>query len=126
MFHNYLNESDTFTDAASTALLTSVSYRLAQMSISSATVQQAEQARTGLYKRINSSTGVLSPVVDPMSFKQEGTLSPEGEAFVLLMEASWKDWKQQGGSSGGQSVTRMTSTTAALASMVLLVMVALL
>lgn len=99
------------------------------MSISSATVQQAEQARTGLYKRINRSTGVLSPVVDPMSFKQEGTLSPEGEAFVLLMEASWKDWKQQGGSSGGQSAsssTRMTSTTAALASMVLLVMVALL
>lgn len=35
---------------------------------------------------------MLSPVVDPESFAAQGDSSPEGEAFVLLMEAAWRDW----------------------------------
>lgn len=62
--------------------------------------------------RISSSTGILSPVVDPLSYGSElsaSESSPEAEAFVLLMESAWRDWKLMsdepgnGGSANGDS-----------------------
>lgn len=39
------------------------------------------------------SDGFLRPVVDPQNFVQVGNgKSPEGESFVFLMEAAYKDW----------------------------------
>jgi len=36
--------------------------------------------------------GWLSPVVDPLNVGSEGSQSPEGEAFVLMLHAAWRDW----------------------------------
>jgi hypothetical protein len=40
--------------------------------------------------------GWLTPVVDPSSFGRLGSKSPEAEAFVLMMQASYRDWAQAG------------------------------
>lgn len=112
LFHNYLNETRTFGDSASAALLTSVSYRLAQLELSTSTIQQAESTRAAIYTHISASTGVLSPVVDPLSYGNQGrTTSPEGQAFVLLMEAAWRDWKEMSdkpGNGGGVNLSNDT------------------
>jgi hypothetical protein len=36
--------------------------------------------------------GWLSPVVDPLNVGSEGSQSPEGQAFVLMLDAAWRDW----------------------------------
>ncbi|SGY79139.1 BQ5605_C008g05053 [Microbotryum silenes-dioicae] len=92
LFHNYLDDPNTFTDAASTALLTAVSFRLAQFKISESTLAKAQETRIALHSHISSTTGLLSPVVDPLSFGRIGQQSPEGQAFVLMMEAAWADY----------------------------------
>ncbi|KAF9231375.1 hypothetical protein BU15DRAFT_90927 [Melanogaster broomeanus] len=43
-----------------------------------------------------SSDGWLTPVVDPYSYPDPGQDSPEGQAFVLSMQAAWKDWVSDG------------------------------
>jgi hypothetical protein len=36
--------------------------------------------------------GWLCPVVDPLNVGSEGSQSPEGQAFVLMLHAAWRDW----------------------------------
>ncbi|KAK4047175.1 hypothetical protein OIO90_006284 [Microbotryomycetes sp. JL221] len=125
LLRNYLNESDSFGDATSTALLTGVVYRLAQFNQLGTNeqelLQQANQTRQFLYSQINSSNGILSPVVDPLNFDQRlstNSISPEGQAFVLLMESAFRDWIRmndepgQGGvvDSNGNDETSSTTT----------------
>ena len=40
--------------------------------------------------------GWLRPVVNPYNVGQEGERSPEAQAFVLLMQAAWRDWVAAG------------------------------
>jgi hypothetical protein len=40
--------------------------------------------------------GWLSPVVDPLAFGESGSKSPEAQAFVLMMQAGYRDWAQAG------------------------------
>ena len=41
-------------------------------------------------------------MVNPHQYGIEGKESAEGQAFVLIMQAAWKDWKDEG-SPGGNS-----------------------
>jgi len=36
--------------------------------------------------------GWLEPVVDPLNVASEGSTSPEGQAFALMLHAAWRDW----------------------------------
>lgn len=121
LLHNYLNETSTFADAASTALVAASTYRLAQLTSrfdplsssapSSSSLSSAESAYKTLTSSSHlSSSGVLAPVVDPYSYgdqmsnvKQDGSgkVSPEGEAFVLLMESARRDYLANGGKASG-------------------------
>lgn len=38
----------------------------------------------------------LTPVANPYSYSHQGTESPEGQAFVVEMQAAWGDWVAQG------------------------------
>lgn len=40
--------------------------------------------------------GWLTPVVNPYQFSAQGSQSPEGQAFVLEMQAAWRDWVTAG------------------------------
>lgn len=107
-----MNDSSTFPESSSTAIMIANTYRLALVadlyasaasppaSRSLAAAEASYQALTANNRHI-STRGVLSPVTDPMSFTRQlesgEEISPEGEAFVLLMEAARRDFINNGG-----------------------------
>lgn len=131
LFHNYMNDSSTFPEGSSTAIMIANTYRLALVadvysssgasrpaSRSLAAAEASYQALTANNRHI-STRGVLSPVTDPMSFTRQlesgEEISPEGEAFVLLMEAARRDYINSGGkvdSSDGNADSNSPSSAA--------------
>ncbi|GAA5849294.1 hypothetical protein JCM9279_006440 [Rhodotorula babjevae] len=93
---NYFDSASgsSFSDAAGSALLAASAYRLAQLggTSSSYLVNSAATIRSAVNSKISSSTGWVSPVVNPLSFKEQSSASPEGEVFLLLLEAAWRDY----------------------------------
>lgn len=55
----------------------------------------------------------LTPVVNPHSFGDEGSKSPEGQAFVVEMYAAWRDWVENG-SEGANGSIRTNGTPSAM------------
>ncbi|KAJ7449823.1 Six-hairpin glycosidase-like protein [Mycena latifolia] len=55
------------------------------------------------------SDGWLKPVVNPHEFGSEGSQSPEGEAFVLELQAAYSEWVA-GGSVGANAARRTASS----------------
>ncbi|KIK55319.1 hypothetical protein GYMLUDRAFT_175753 [Collybiopsis luxurians FD-317 M1] len=112
LFHNYADDTSTFLDAASTALLASTVYRLSLLRSVHHFLPTAEKTRNALFASNSSglehftSQGWLTPVVNPDSFGAEGTESPEGEAFVLDLQAAWTDWVKDG-SKGANGAMRI-------------------
>lgn len=94
---NYFDVPNSFSDAAGSALLASSAFRLATLDASSSTdyssiLRSASTIRVTVNNHVGSS-GWLSQVVDPLSFAQEAQTSPEGQAFVLLLEAASRDYE---------------------------------
>lgn len=92
---NYLRNNNTaltFPDAASTALFAATSYRLASMRLDSSTLSQAAVARRAAFASVNTTTGWVSPVVDPMNWFTRGDRSAEGQSFVAILAASYRDY----------------------------------
>ncbi|KAJ9091754.1 hypothetical protein QFC19_008964 [Naganishia cerealis] len=97
LVRNYIDNSSTFEDTAGSTLLAAVAYRLATMNLTTAHVGFANQIHSTVAARHINSTGYLTGAVDPLSFGKQGTYSPEGQAFVLLMQAAYKDYISGGG-----------------------------
>lgn len=93
---NYIDqdESTTFADTSGTALLAAVTYRMATLSGELDHISSADDA----FKLIQDSLtddGWLLNTVDPLTFNSpsaHGSYSPEGQAFVLLLQAAWRDF----------------------------------
>jgi hypothetical protein len=113
-----------FDDASSSALLASTVYRLSLLTgKNTAYIPQADRTRLALFSSTSTSTstmvfsntphftsdGWLTPVVDPDQISKEGTESPEGEAFVLMLYAAWKDWVEVMGNKTGSSSSNSSS-----------------
>ncbi|KAI6144251.1 Six-hairpin glycosidase-like protein [Pisolithus tinctorius] len=138
LFHNYADNSSTFTDASSTALLASTVYRLSLLwgvdkhipvaelcrrtlsapagsaanistggtgtvSVPSSTTTPTPTPTASAPYASSTATGIpgllhftpdgwLTPVVNPYSYPDQGQQSPESEAFVIAMQAAWRDW----------------------------------
>jgi hypothetical protein len=119
------NANDSFHDAASTALLASTVYRIALLSNDYSHLAYAEKSRKALFATSNStnsssssdssfmsmahftSDGWLTPVVNPLNPGVEGAKSPEGQAFVLELQAAWRDWVADGSKAHAGAVVRM-------------------
>jgi hypothetical protein len=116
------SSNNNFDDASSSALLAATVYHLALLTGNKTFIPQAERTRAALFaangtsapsspsssSSSNSSSapassvftytpyfttaGWLSPVVDPLNVASEGSQSPEGQAFVLMLHAAWRDW----------------------------------
>jgi len=111
-FGNYPDDNRSFDDAASAALLASTVYRLSTLAGKHNHIPLAERTRIALTAVSNLDNGPpngtfafmvhfdidgwLTPVVDPSQFGQSGSQSPEAQAFVLMMQASYRDWAQAG------------------------------
>ncbi|KAG8847053.1 hypothetical protein FRB96_001703 [Tulasnella sp. 330] len=118
---NYATDTTTFQDSSSTALLASVTYRLASLpallrgvsanatinpsvtstydgplnplvTLNATALDSAHKARDCVKDNLVTGDGWLNNVVDPYDFSTEGSQSAEGESFVLLMEAAWRAW----------------------------------
>ncbi|KAG2148973.1 Six-hairpin glycosidase-like protein [Suillus clintonianus] len=129
LFYNYADNSTTFYDTSSAALLASTVYRLSLLSNVYTYIPLAEQVRKALLATAgaiisitNTSTspapsttsappatgtttpgmlhltseGWLTPVVNPYAYGAQGSDSPEGQAFILEMQAAWRDWVADG------------------------------
>jgi hypothetical protein len=130
------SSNNNFDDASSSALLAATVYHLALLTGNKTFIPQAERTRAALFaangtsapsssssgSSSNSSSasassafthtpyfttsGWLSPVVDPLNVGSEGSQSPEGQAFVLMLYAAWRDWDAV--SSNGQRTNSAT------------------
>jgi hypothetical protein len=112
IFTNYANQPATapgnFYDASSTAIIASTVYRLAVIANKHSHLPAAERSRKTLANSTGTNTNTLAnhthftadgwllPVVNPLSYGQEGSKSPEAQAFVIEMHAAWKDWVAAG------------------------------
>lgn len=95
---NHPNNPSDFLDSSSTALYAATTYRLAVQTGDCSMIPNAEKAFNYTATQI-ASDGTLQNVVNPESWDVTGTQSPEGQAFVLLLQAAWRDynsWKASG------------------------------
>ncbi|KAM0787143.1 hypothetical protein ACM66B_006394 [Microbotryomycetes sp. NB124-2] len=90
---NYFNKAS-FTDAAASALLAAASFRLASLKLSqtSTNINNAIRVRQAVLSRVSPSTGWVSGCVDPITWNVQTNQSPESLAFVLMMEAAYRDY----------------------------------
>ncbi|PVG04136.1 Six-hairpin glycosidase [Serendipita vermifera] len=91
-------DEDDWPESAWTTLLASATYRLAVMTGDETYIPNAARAFKYIGTQI-ANDGTLQNVVDPFEWRQQGTQSPEGQAFVLLLQSAWRDyvkWKQSG------------------------------
>ncbi|KAL0948050.1 hypothetical protein HGRIS_010674 [Hohenbuehelia grisea] len=114
VFPNYasraVNDPGNFYDAASTALLASTVYRLSLLWGTHRHLPFAERSRKTLFTNSSNhltSEGWLQPVVNPHSFGEQGQHSPEGQAFVLALHASYSDWVKDG-AKGANAAVRLS------------------
>lgn len=91
---NDIQGGNGFGDCSASSALVPVAYRSATLfpeTFGSNYTQTAGKVRDAVIGGIDE-MGLLSPVVDPLSFNATGVLSTEGQAFGLMMFAAWKAW----------------------------------
>lgn len=91
---NVIDAPSSFPDASSTALLASVTYRMAAFTNDTTLIPAADKALTFIQNNIDEK-GWLQNTVDPYTFhtpSKAGEHSPEGQAFVLLLHAAHTAW----------------------------------
>jgi rhamnogalacturonyl hydrolase YesR len=100
LLRNYLNDTTWFGEAAGTALMASVVYRMAILvpdtfSARSLYITWADGLRRAVGNHIDES-GTLRPVIDPLNCGTKhpfSSSSPEGQSFGVLLAAAYRDWK---------------------------------
>ncbi|KAG1735183.1 Six-hairpin glycosidase-like protein [Suillus lakei] len=91
---DYITGGPTFSDAASSAALASVAYRVAHLypqQFGTNYTDVAAKVRDAVVGNVTS-LGTLQPIVDPLNWAQTGLLSTESQAFGLMMFSAWRDW----------------------------------
>lgn len=91
---NVIDDPNSFVDTASTALLASVTYRMAAFTNDTSQIPAANKALK-LIKNSIDADGWLQDTVNPYTFHtptEQGSHSPESQAFVLLLHSAHKAW----------------------------------
>ncbi|KAI0299736.1 Six-hairpin glycosidase [Multifurca ochricompacta] len=92
---NYLDQPDSFLDTSSTALLAASTFRFASITGNDTHIPAATLALQLIRNSIDDQ-GWLQHTVDPLTFSKTskpGKYSPEGQSFVLLLEAAVSAWQ---------------------------------
>ena len=94
---NYLGDSSWFGETSGTALLTAAAYRMTMFMEAGPARDKilgwADRKRKAVVKHVDED-GVARPAVNPLKHDQREPLdgtSSEGESFLLLMGAAWRD-----------------------------------
>ncbi|KAL4073185.1 hypothetical protein V8B97DRAFT_1952782 [Scleroderma yunnanense] len=91
---DYITGGPNFSDAASSAALASVAYRVATLypeQFGHNYTDTAEQIRVAVWNGVTN-LGTLSPIVNPLAWNETGLLSTEAQGFGLMMLSGWRDW----------------------------------
>lgn len=93
---NYIDQTQEYSwaDTSGTALLAATSFRHAVFTNSTKHVDAANRAYTLIEKSVDEN-GVLHGTIDPMTFVAPtagGSVSPEGQSFVLMLRAARDAW----------------------------------
>ncbi|KAF3051993.1 hypothetical protein E8E11_010634 [Didymella keratinophila] len=103
LLRNYVDDETWFGEAAGTALLAATAYRMAVLDPSIFDTKYTDwalQKMNAVARCVDIGTGIVAPVVNPLKESQRTPLggpSPEGQAFVVLLYAAWRDWKEKAG-----------------------------
>ncbi len=92
---NYLDQPDSFADSSSTALLAASTFRFASITGNDTHIPAATRALRLIRDSVDDQ-GWLLNTVDPLTFSAPsppGVHSPEGQSFVLLLEAAVTAWQ---------------------------------
>jgi len=93
---NVINDPSSFTDTSSTALIASATFRLAVLKEDNSTYISNANAAYDFVRSNIDSDGWLRNTADPLTFytpSSSSEPSPEGQSFVLLLEAAQRDFK---------------------------------
>jgi len=99
LLRNYLNDTTWFGEISGTAILTATTFRLAVLapdSFDGEYTNWAEKKLDLVDAGINVTTGIVAPAINPLDWHDQTpflTGSPEGQSFVVLMHAAYRDWK---------------------------------
>ncbi|KAF2187612.1 Six-hairpin glycosidase [Zopfia rhizophila CBS 207.26] len=99
LLRNYLNDSSWFGEISGTSLLAATAYRMAKLepqTFGSSYTEWATKKKDVVDKKIDEKTGIVSPAIDPLDWHNRTpytTGSPEGQSFVVLLHAAYRDWK---------------------------------
>ena len=89
------------------ALLRNVWHYLPSAETSRAALFATQSGNSSAYVHFDDD-GWLTPVVNPLSFGDEGSKSPEGQAFALMLHTAWREWVDNG-SVGANGAVRIAS-----------------
>ncbi|KAF9779463.1 Six-hairpin glycosidase [Thelephora terrestris] len=93
---NVINNSSSFKDSSSTALIASATFRLAVLKRDNSTYISSANAAYDFVIRNIDSSGWLRNTVDPLTFyslSSPDDPSPEAQSFVLLLESARRDFQ---------------------------------
>ena len=91
---NYIDDSDSFADSSSTALLAATTFRFASIAKNDTHIPAAIRALRLVRESVDRH-GWLHNTVNPLKIStpnRPGHHSPEGQSFVLLLEAAVSEW----------------------------------
>ncbi|RSH86461.1 uncharacterized protein EHS24_004717 [Apiotrichum porosum] len=95
LLHNYVDNSSSFEDSTSSALMAAGGLRLSTLNLTNDYVNMSLTLLSGVSKKVND-TGYVTQVTDPYTFSKQGTESPEAQSFVILAYSAYNEWVAQG------------------------------
>lgn len=99
LVRNYITDPSSFPDTAGSAMLAYSAYRLSTMGFTSDHTGFANQIHSTVVQKHLAENGTLTETVDPLVWDRQGTEgSPEGQSFVLLLQAAYGEFRSTGGS----------------------------
>lgn len=99
LLRNYLNEPSWWGEISGTSLLAATAFRMAVLEPQTFGKKYTDWASKKLDivdSKIDQSTGIVAPAINPLKSRDTtpaSKASPEGQSFVVLMHAAYRDWK---------------------------------
>jgi rhamnogalacturonyl hydrolase YesR len=99
LLRNYLDDASWFGEISGTSLLAATAFRVAVLApevFGDEYTQWAERKLDVVDQKIDEATGIVGPAVNPLNWHDTNEYwsgSPEGQSFVVLMHAAYRDWE---------------------------------
>lgn len=106
LLRNYLNESSWFGEISGTSILAATALRVVVLDpetfgeeYTAWAVKKMDVVNGHIDETAGDNYGIVSPAVNPLNWNDPNpftTGSPEGQGFVVLLHAAYRDWKRGG------------------------------